>query len=95
MTSDEAPSPLNRQAAADLLESLSLMARKAGLRLPPPSITVYTWATIADLTGFTADGIAALVAEWIGEPGYLHGGLPTQATLDLLLRQAAEPQPAE
>jgi hypothetical protein len=56
---------------------------------PPGPIAVYTWATIADRTGLTPGDVATLTAEWIGEPGYLHGGLPTQATLDLLHRQAA------
>lgn len=57
---------------------------------PPGPITVYTWATIADLTGLPAGDVATLTAEWIGEPGYLHGGLPTRATLDLLQRQATD-----
>jgi len=59
----------------------------------PAPITVYTWATIADLTGYAPGDVATLAtlaAEWIDEPGYLHGGLPTQATLDLLRRQAAD-----
>ncbi len=48
----------------------------------------YTWAQIADLTGYTADDLHALTADWIGEPGYLdRQGQPTEATLTLLQEQ--------
>lgn len=50
----------------------------------------YTWEQIAQRTGYTIDDLDALTAEWIHGPGYLdeRSHQPTQATLDLLQRQA-------
>jgi len=49
-----------------------------------------TWQQVREATGYTEGDIDALTAQWIHEPGYLtDDGQPTQATLDLLLRQRA------
>ena len=52
-----------------------------------------TWTRVMELTGYGHGDVEALVADWVGEPGYLtDDGRPTQATLDLLLRQRRDDQ---
>lgn len=56
--------------------------------------TTYTWQQISERTGYSPVDVEALVAEWIGEPGYLdEEDQPTQATLDLLMEQSRHAEP--
>lgn len=82
-----APSPQSSRWRAEEVVLGAFLAGAADVARPV--VEVFTWAVVAERAGVPAADLEGLIAGWIDGPGYLHGGLPTQKTLDRLTELVA------